>query len=196
VRSRSSAIHPLTPKCSVRIRNIEETEEQAEANKQVTAAELEAESFARERFWRPSLPAAGQSALAVQLQSDKELLKLAKEAAARGEIDEWDVVPAVNGGTRRQKASDDQVRSSVARLSRLKPCRWYNGTASGRRRTRRAIRRASIGIARRQAHSLQLRSCDACEERALCYATSLYPERAFEACLCPKKPPKYRRYYL
>jgi hypothetical protein len=88
----------------------------------VTAAELEAESFARERFWRPSLPAAGQSALAVQLQSDKELLKLAKEAAARGEIDEWDVVPAVNGGTRRQKASDDQVRSSVARLSRLRAC--------------------------------------------------------------------------
>ena len=50
-----------------------------------------------------------QSSLAAALQSDKDLLSLARSAAARGEIDEWEEVQQPQGPKKRQKASDDVV---------------------------------------------------------------------------------------
>ena len=107
---------------SNRLKNIEETEkakralferQQAEANIKVSKEAIEADNFAAERFYKAApLPQANKPTYANNTNlSDAETLKLAREAAARGEIDGWEERKggAGNAAHMRQTASDDVV---------------------------------------------------------------------------------------
>ena len=97
-----------------RLKNIEETEkakralferQQADAARQVTKAEVEADNYAASRFYRA--PVQANYANNTNF-SDAETLRLAREAAARGEIDGFEMVSAGQSNTR-QTASDETV---------------------------------------------------------------------------------------
>lgn len=97
-----------------RLKNIEETEkakralferQQADAARQVRKEDVEADNYAASRFYRAPI----QSNFANNTNmSDAETLRLAREAAARGEIDGFEMVSAGQSNTR-QTASDETV---------------------------------------------------------------------------------------
>lgn len=96
-----------------RLKNIEETEkakralfekQQADAARQLRKEDIEADNYAASRFYRAPIQAnyANNTNL-----SDADTLRLAREAAARGEIDGFEVV--TGHVDQRQTASDETV---------------------------------------------------------------------------------------